>query len=131
MPYLSPMKTLMKHGVLTLLGILLGLYAAAWIGTNPSGTILLIILIFLATNLIGGFLWKLQRRLSERHSRTGHVSEVHLVNKFRPDARSDVIFVHGLGGNWQSTWAADAKRNETFWPGWLADQLPRVNVWSL
>jgi hypothetical protein len=41
------------------------------------------------------------------------------------------VFVHGLGGDWWSTWAADADKEETFWPSWLAGHLPRMNVWSL
>jgi hypothetical protein len=59
------------------------------------------------------------------------VSTLHPAGIHRDDAKGDVIFVHGLGGNWRETWAADKSRSESFWPDWLAAQLSDVNVWSL
>ena len=59
------------------------------------------------------------------------MSELHPVSQHREDAKGDVVFAHGLGGDWWSTWAAEENQKETFWPRWLADQLPQANVWSL
>jgi hypothetical protein len=51
------------------------------------------------------------------------------------EATADVVFVHGLGGHYQTTWQSDGKNPETLWPEWMyhdlnADGL-KVNVWSL
>jgi hypothetical protein len=35
------------------------------------------------------------------------------------------------GGHWRETWATDPKQEHTFWPKWLADDIPQANVWSL
>ncbi len=45
----------------------------------------------------------------------------------------DLIFVHGLSGNMVTTWAISegAPPHETYWPKWLATDLPWVNVYSL
>lgn len=59
------------------------------------------------------------------------MSELHAITLTREDARGDVVFVHGLGGDWRDTWAADPSRPDTFWPQWLATDLPEVNIWSL
>src|SRR4051794_31893158 len=59
------------------------------------------------------------------------MSELHPLGEPRDDAEGDVVFVHGLGGDWRETSASDPGRDETFWPKWLADALPDVNVWSL
>jgi pimeloyl-ACP methyl ester carboxylesterase len=42
----------------------------------------------------------------------------------------DVIFIHGLNGNPMETWQVENKP-KTFWPAWLANDLPEVNVWTL
>src|SRR4051794_27595558 len=59
------------------------------------------------------------------------MSELHPVGEARHDAKGDVVFVHGLGGDWRGPWASDPEHMETFWPKWLADDLPDVNIWSL
>ncbi|MEZ6132164.1 MAG: hypothetical protein R3C59_26180 [Planctomycetaceae bacterium] len=41
----------------------------------------------------------------------------------------DVIFVHGLGGDWRETW--DNGDPDGFWPEWLAEDCPNAQVWSL
>ena len=46
------------------------------------------------------------------------------------DRVADLIFIHGLGGGSQTTWAAEGKP-ENFWPAWLADQFPNLGVWTL
>jgi hypothetical protein len=42
----------------------------------------------------------------------------------------DVIFVHGLDGDAQSTWQYQNEK-KNFWPGWLGADLPDIGVWSL
>lgn len=42
----------------------------------------------------------------------------------------DIIFVHGLGGDWQNSWMC-SQNVESFWPKWLTIDLPRSCVWSL
>jgi predicted alpha/beta hydrolase family esterase len=48
-----------------------------------------------------------------------------------PDRAADVVFVHGLGGSAHATWMADEKKEDTFWPAWLAADFPMVGVWTL
>jgi hypothetical protein len=42
----------------------------------------------------------------------------------------DVVFVHGLGGDMRKTWEAD-RTEKTYWPAWLAAELPAAAVYSL
>jgi hypothetical protein len=43
---------------------------------------------------------------------------------------ADVVFVHGLSGDWRKTWQA---KNQPclFWPTWLAEDIRNIAVWSL
>jgi len=44
----------------------------------------------------------------------------------------DVIFVHGLTGDYNATWSSDGHDEETFWPKVLEQKLDgKVRVWSL
>ena len=43
---------------------------------------------------------------------------------------ADLIFVHGLGGGSQTTWAAEGKE-ENFWPTWLAEDFKNLGIWTL
>jgi hypothetical protein len=44
----------------------------------------------------------------------------------------DVIFVHGLGGHYRSTWHPQEKDDDDkFWPSWLGSDLPDIGIWSL
>ena len=43
---------------------------------------------------------------------------------------ADVIFVHGLGGDGQTTWQVDGDAS-TFWPLWIFEDVTHVKVWSL
>jgi pimeloyl-ACP methyl ester carboxylesterase len=45
------------------------------------------------------------------------------------DRLVDVVFVHGLDGDAQTTWHPK-NQPEKFWPKWLGDDLPMVGVWS-
>ncbi|WP_292717254.1 ABC-three component system protein [Mesorhizobium sp.] len=44
-----------------------------------------------------------------------------------PKAIFDVVFVHGLTGDYRETWT---HKNGTFWPRWLADDFSSLNVYS-
>lgn len=47
------------------------------------------------------------------------------------DARSaDVVFVHGVNGDYINTWHPKGRPDE-FWPAWLGQDLPDVGIWSL
>ena len=49
-----------------------------------------------------------------------------------PDKRLlDVVFIHGLAGNARTTWMSNPKDNSTFWPDWLAEEFPRLGVWTV
>jgi hypothetical protein len=50
------------------------------------------------------------------------------IPELRPDRKLDVVFVHGLGDNDVDAWQ---QRNDasTFWPGWLAEKFPDIQIW--
>lgn len=53
-----------------------------------------------------------------------------VVSSCASETALDVIFVHGLGGDKLETWEADGTE-KTFWPAWLASDVPSVAVHSL
>jgi hypothetical protein len=48
----------------------------------------------------------------------------------RHDRKLDVVFVHGLGDNDIDAWQQENEPS-TFWPRWLADEFPEIQVWVL
>ena len=59
------------------------------------------------------------------------MAEIYLVTADkRVDATADIVFVHGLGGDKLSTWQS-SKSPDSFWPAWLAEDLPHIGVYSL
>jgi hypothetical protein len=63
-------------------------------------------------------------------SDVGGPTEIHLVDRLKKDALVDVVFVHGLGGNWKSTWMVDLGNPSTYWPSWLSEDVSEAQVWS-
>lgn len=53
-----------------------------------------------------------------------------VVSVDRDSCRADLVFVHGLGGGAQTTWAAEGKP-ENFWPEWLGSEFPDLSIWTL
>src|SRR5262249_12105890 len=43
---------------------------------------------------------------------------------------ANVIFLHGLGGDPRKTWR-HGPDDQSFWPRWLADDIPNVSVFSV
>ncbi|VVP43815.1 hypothetical protein PS862_05027 [Pseudomonas fluorescens] len=58
------------------------------------------------------------------------------VSLYQVDAKTeaeivaDVLFVHGVGGNYLDTWHPPGKA-EDFWPSWLSADIENVRVFSL
>ncbi|WP_428306485.1 esterase/lipase family protein [Lacipirellula sp.] len=44
--------------------------------------------------------------------------------------RADVVFVHGLQGDFQETWQKDSD-SSNYWPKWLSDDNPDLGIWSV
>lgn len=42
----------------------------------------------------------------------------------------DVVFIHGLDGNARTTWMS-SQDDASFWPEWLAQDIPEIGVWTL
>src|SRR5258708_1140245 len=53
-------------------------------------------------------------------------AQINLIGGERPDATIDVLFIHGIGGDPNRTWQYD---KGSFWPKWLADDVPWAQVW--
>ena len=47
------------------------------------------------------------------------------------ERKIDIVFIHGLGGDSWTTWMAQEEAIETFWPNWLAEDLPQIGLWTL
>jgi tetratricopeptide (TPR) repeat protein/pimeloyl-ACP methyl ester carboxylesterase len=46
------------------------------------------------------------------------------------EKRANVIFLHGLGGDLRATWQ-NGPNDKSFWPRWLADDVPGLSVYSI
>lgn len=47
-------------------------------------------------------------------------------------AKVDLVLVHGLNGTSTDTWAGkDENRERTYWPDWIRQTLPDVNIWRV
>lgn len=53
-----------------------------------------------------------------------------LENGQADSRQADLIFIHGLGGGSQTTWAKDGLP-ENFWPDWIASDFPQLAVWTM
>jgi tetratricopeptide (TPR) repeat protein len=58
------------------------------------------------------------------------VSRLVRIANWSGDKRGAVVFVHGLGGHVYDTWRRRAD-DDTFWPLWLAEDIPGLTVYSL
>ena len=48
------------------------------------------------------------------------------------DRKADIVFVHGLGGHFWSTWHPQGSDKYTnFFPAWLGEDFPNYGVWSM
>jgi tetratricopeptide (TPR) repeat protein/pimeloyl-ACP methyl ester carboxylesterase len=58
------------------------------------------------------------------------VSRLIKISDWNGDKRSNVVFVHGLGGHPYDTWRRSPS-DDTFWPLWLAEDIKGLAVYSL
>jgi len=45
--------------------------------------------------------------------------------------KGSVVFIHGLGGHVFTTWGGKSSSSAQFWPGWMAEELTEIAVYSL
>jgi len=53
------------------------------------------------------------------------------IAEARGEKHANAVFFHGLGGDAYTTWQADRKHKATFWPGWLAEDIEGLSVYSV
>jgi pimeloyl-ACP methyl ester carboxylesterase len=58
------------------------------------------------------------------------LSKLTRVSKSSRPERGAVVFVHGLGGDAFGTWRR-SEGDKSFWPEWLEQDLPELEVWTL
>ena len=42
--------------------------------------------------------------------------------------RAEIVFLHGLGGSAFGTWTSDTDNGRVFWPLWLKENDPQLNI---
>src|SRR5882724_1723265 len=52
------------------------------------------------------------------------------IGYWTEEVRLNVVFVHGLGGSAYGTWRQGAD-GDSFWPVWLARDIPGLTAWTL
>ncbi len=58
-------------------------------------------------------------------------SALHAVGNTGPsDQAIDIVFIHGVDGNYQSTWHPTGKESD-YWPKWIATDHDYAGVWSI
>jgi len=59
------------------------------------------------------------------------LSELHSLSGCNDAERAtDVVFIHGLGGDWEGTWQHRSGERTSF-PRLLGEEFPQVGIWSL
>lgn len=56
--------------------------------------------------------------------------QIHSVYK-ATDPLFDIVFIHGLDGNWKTTWQSRRSSEAPFWPESLGKRRQNANVWSV
>ncbi|HFG2433427.1 TPA: esterase/lipase family protein, partial [Vibrio cholerae] len=46
-------------------------------------------------------------------------------------AAKHIVFTHGLGGDFDTTWESKSGKRRVFWPEWLFEDVPDVCIWSI
>ncbi|ELB2854448.1 alpha/beta hydrolase [Vibrio alginolyticus] len=42
-----------------------------------------------------------------------------------------IVFIHGLGGDSDTTWKSKSGKSRVYWPEWLFEDVPDVCIWSI
>src|SRR4051794_31740379 len=58
------------------------------------------------------------------------MSRLHPIQRALGSSRGAVLVVHGLGGDPFKTWQA-GESDDDFWPRWLAQDVPDLEVWTV
>ena len=45
-------------------------------------------------------------------------------------SRKHVLFIHGLGGDAETTWQSNNSK-KVFWPKWLSEDIEGICIWSI
>jgi triacylglycerol esterase/lipase EstA (alpha/beta hydrolase family) len=64
--------------------------------------------------------------IAEANAKTDE--RVYRIGDPRPGAKLNIVFIHGVDGHWRQTWEAG---NGSFWPAWLAEDMPTAEIWSV
>jgi pimeloyl-ACP methyl ester carboxylesterase len=53
---------------------------------------------------------------------------VRLDSSNDPNPEADIVFVHGLDGDYRKTWTGS--KDYLFWPQWISQEFPTCRIWS-